>query len=191
MKKIKVFVFASGGGTNAEKLFQHFAGSERVEVSRLICNKAGAKVFERAEKFGVSTQLISNEEAANADFLVDLCAEADFIVLAGYLRKIPAGLIQSFEERIINIHPSLLPKYGGKNFYGERVHKAVLENNEKETGITIHYVNENFDEGRVIAQLYTKLNSGDDLASVQRKVQILEHAYFPFVVEQEVQKLEL
>ncbi|SFT64103.1 formyltetrahydrofolate-dependent phosphoribosylglycinamide formyltransferase [Lishizhenia tianjinensis] len=190
MKKIKVFVFASGGGTNAEKLFNYFKDSDRVEMSRMVCNKEGAKVFDRAAKFGVESTLITNEQAADSAFLIDLCKEADFIVLAGYLRKIPAGFIQQFPERIVNIHPSLLPKYGGKNFYGEKVHLAVLENKEKETGITIHYVNENFDEGRIIAQLHTKLEEKDDLAAVQRKVQILEHAYFPFVVEQEVLKIE-
>lgn len=190
MKKIKVFVFASGGGTNAEKLFSYFKDSDRVEMSRMVCNKEGAKVFDRALKFGVESTLISNEQAADSTFLIELCKEADFIVLAGYLRKIPAGFIQHFPERIVNIHPSLLPKYGGKNFYGEKVHLAVLANKEKETGITIHYVNENFDEGRIIAQLHTKLEESDDLAAVQRKVQILEHAYFPFVVEQEVLKIK-
>lgn len=190
MKKIKIFVFASGGGTNAEKIFTYFKDSEQVEISRMVCNKEGAKVFERAQNHGVETTLISNEQAADSAFLIDLCKSADFIVLAGYLRKIPAGFIQEFPERIVNIHPSLLPKYGGKNFYGEKVHLAVLENKEKETGITIHYVNENFDEGRIIAQLRTKLDEKDSLESVQKKVQILEHAYFPFVVEQEVLKLQ-
>lgn len=183
MNEKKIILFASGGGTNAEKIMEYLVGNTKIHITKVICNNPKAGVIEIASKFGVPTQLITNEEASNAAILNSFCKNTDLIVLAGYLRKIPKEFIQQFRDKIINLHPSLLPNYGGKGMYGAHVHKAVLENKEIETGITIHYVNENFDEGRIIAQFRTQLTKEDDLQSVQQKIQFLEHNYFPVVVE--------
>ncbi|MGB0932979.1 MAG: phosphoribosylglycinamide formyltransferase [Lishizhenia sp.] len=179
----KIVIFASGGGSNAEKIMEHFALSSEVQVAKIICNNPSAGVISKAKLFDVPVALISNEDAKNGNVLTTLCSDADLIVLAGYLRKIPSDFIAGLEERIVNLHPSLLPKYGGKGMFGAHVHEAVLANNEKETGITIHYVNENFDEGRIIAQFRTKLTNDDTLSSVQKKIQFLEHSYFPVVID--------
>ncbi len=179
----RIVIFASGGGSNAERIMQHFASTSTVEVVKVVCNNPKAGVISKAQALEVPVAVISNSDAANANLLGELCVGVDLIVLAGYLRKIPIDFIAKFNEKIINLHPSLLPNYGGKGMYGEHVHKAVLQNKEPETGITIHYVNENFDEGRIIAQFRTKLSHTETLSSVQSKIQFLEHSYFPFVIE--------
>lgn len=179
----RIVIFASGGGSNALKIMEYFASRSSVEVSKIVCNNPNAGVIEKANAFDVPVTLITNEDAANGDALKTLCNAADLIVLAGYLRKIPSSFIHEFEEKIVNLHPSLLPNYGGKGMFGVHVHKAVIANKEKETGITIHYVNENFDEGRIIAQFRTQLSDTESIASVQSKIQFLEHNYFPVVID--------
>lgn len=188
MKNGNIAIFASGTGSNALNLIQSYANHSVLNVAVVICNNPNAKVIELAKKEGISVCLITNEEAKNGDFLLKKMNQfsISWIVLAGYLRKIPSLLIQKFEERIINLHPSLLPKFGGKGMYGVNVHKAVLEAQEKETGITIHFVNEKFDEGRIIAQFRCKIDINDELLDIQHKISKLEQNFLPIVVEKTI-----
>jgi len=184
MAKIKLALFASGSGSNALKIMDFFSDSTEVEITFLLCNKKDAPVVKLARDKQIEVFVFSNEEVENGSFLVDFCQQKkiDVIILAGYLRKVPSELIQNFPERIINIHPSLLPKHGGKGMYGKFVHEAVLKNKDTETGITIHFVNEDFDKGRIIAQYSCAVSSKDTLEDVQRKIQELEHTYFSQVI---------
>jgi len=185
MAKIRIALFASGSGSNAMNLIRHFATNSSVEIAFVMSNKLDAAIVKNAASKRIQTLVFTNEEVANGELLVDVCKKysIDFIVLAGYLRLIPSELIKAFPERIINIHPALLPKYGGKNMYGDRVHQAVLAANECETGITIHYVNEEFDKGKVIAQYVCPVHETDSVEDVRASVQHLEHTFLPFVVE--------
>lgn len=186
MQDKKIAIFASGRGSNAVNIIQHFKSHETIHVALLISNRTDAFVVQAAEELGVKTMVLTNETAADASILIQICQEnaIDAVILAGYLRKIPVGFIQAFTDKIINIHPSLLPKYGGQGMYGDKVHEAVLQNKELETGITIHFVNEHFDEGRIIAQFHCSISQNDHLADIQSKIHHLEQAYFPFVIEQ-------
>lgn len=188
MKKHKVAIFASGTGSNAINLIRSFKQHSELEVAIVLCNNSNAEVIASSQNEGVSTVLISNEQANDTQFLLTNMQERgiDWVILAGYLRKIPSEFIQHFEERIINLHPSLLPKFGGKGMYGSNVHKAVLEAQESETGITIHFVNEKFDEGRIIAQFRCKVDKSDKLSDIQKKISRLEQNYLPFVVEKTI-----
>jgi len=185
MNKQRIAIFASGTGSNAVKLIKQFEGHPTIEVAFVLSNKEGAKVLSSATQLGVNAWYHSNEAVSNGEFLVRLMTEnkVDWIILAGYLRLIPSELIASFNGRIINLHPSLLPKYGGKGMYGRNVHEAVLANNENESGISIHYVNERFDEGAMIAQFYCHVASTDKIDDLEGKIRVLEHTYFPLVVE--------
>lgn len=185
VQKTKVAIFASGTGSNAVNLIRHFSGHEQIDVTFVLSNKEDAKVLSSARDLGVQTFYRSNDDVADAEVLKWLCKEADiqWIVLAGYLRKVPEAFIAAYGERIINLHPSLLPKFGGKGMYGSNVHKAVIENGEKESGITIHYVNEAFDEGRIIAQFHCWIDEGETVESLAAKIQWLEHSYLPIVIE--------
>jgi phosphoribosylglycinamide formyltransferase-1 len=188
MNKIRLALFASGTGSNALNIIDHFAGHQKVEVAFVLTNKADAPVVDKSQMRGVETVILNNELVSQADVLLKVCRQhrIDFIILAGYLRLIPSEFIEHFEERIINIHPSLLPKFGGKGMYGSRVHEAVLAAGEKESGISIHFVDSRFDEGRVIAQFSCEVDSSDTIETLSAKIQHLEHAYFPAVVEETV-----
>lgn len=188
MSKIKLALFASGTGSNALKIMDHFSSHPSVEIGFLLCNKKDAPVVQLSREKGVEVITATNEEVANGDFLSKICHEQkiDFIILAGYLRKIPSELLKNYTERIINIHPALLPKHGGAGMYGKYVHEAVLNVKDKETGITIHFVNEHFDEGRIIAQFHCEVDSSDTIETIQEKIQRLEHTYFSFVIEKTV-----
>ncbi len=188
MTKIKLALFASGSGSNALNIIDHFSNHSSVEIGFVLTNKNDAPVIEKANVKGVEVLVFSNDEVADGEFLSKVCLEKgiNFIILAGYLRKIPAELLHNYSEKMINVHPALLPKFGGQGMYGNNVHKAVIDAKETETGITIHYVNEHFDEGRKIAQFHCALNETDTVESVQAKVQRLEHAYFPFVIEKTI-----
>ena len=182
----KIAVFASGSGTNAQKLFEHFENHSQIKVDVLLSNKKDAYVLERAKKFGIETRVFNRDEFVNSQeielFLKQ--REIDLIVLAGFLWKIPESLVQAFSNRIINIHPALLPKYGGKGMYGMRVHEAVVEAGESETGITIHYVNERYDEGKVILQAKCRVLEGDSPEQVAQKVHELEYEFLAKTTEQ-------
>ncbi len=188
MQKKRIAIFASGKGSNALNIIDHFSDHKNIEVAVVITNKSEAPVVQNAKNKGVEVICLSNESAADASLLIDICSDhhVDFIVLAGYLRKIPAAFVSHFQDRIINIHPALLPKFGGKGMYGDFVHEAVLANEEKETGITIHFVNEQFDEGRILAQFYCPVSIGDTLEEIRKRVQQLEQRYFPIVIEQTI-----
>jgi phosphoribosylglycinamide formyltransferase-1 len=185
MGKIRIALFASGTGSNALNIADYFTGHPLVEVAFLLSNKKEAPVVARCKEKGIPVLTFSNEQVSDGDFLSEVCLNqgVDFIILAGYLRKIPVELLHHFDKKMINIHPSLLPKYGGKGMYGNYVHAEVLDKKEKETGITIHFVNEHFDQGQIIAQFRVALNEADTLETVQGKIQQLEHTYFPFVID--------
>lgn len=180
-----VWVFASGSGTNAEKIFMHFKGHPSVRITGLFCNNGQAGVLQKAEKSHIPTFLLPNDRLAESDNLLELLKAngVDYIILAGFLRKIPDNVIQAYSDRIINIHPALLPKFGGKGMYGMHVHRAVKEASEKETGITIHLVNEHYDEGRILFQASTQIGANDTPEDISKKVQELEHAHFARVCE--------
>lgn len=183
----RIAIFASGSGTNAENIIRYFQKNDKITVVRVLSNKKDAKVLERAEKLNVST-LYFNKNDFNVDNTVlnVLQKEADFIVLAGFLWKVPEAIIKAFPNKIVNIHPALLPKYGGKGMYGMHVHEAVKKNGEKETGITIHYVNENYDEGSIIFQKRVLIYPEDTPETIAAKVHELEYEYFPKVIEDTV-----
>lgn len=187
----RIAVFASGSGTNAENIIRHFQKSEVAVVVRVLTNNKDAKVLQRTKNLNINTFVFDRKDFVEEDTVFQLLkGEADFIVLAGFLWKVPPKIIEAFPQKIINIHPALLPKYGGKGMYGMHVHEAVKENNEKETGITIHYVNEQYDQGAVIFQKSVAVADVDTAAMIAAKVHELEHAYFPKVIEELLLKHE-
>ena len=191
MRKHRLAIFASGNGSNAVRLIDYFENHESIETPVVLTNNKNAGVIERLENTPVKTLIIDNKQADDGECLINLMKEneIDFIVLGGYLRKIPAALISIYQNKIINIHPALLPKYGGKGMYGIHVHQAVKEANEPETGITIHLVNQNYDEGRILAQHMTSLSQDDNAIDIQRKVQGLEHEWFPKEIEKYIDNI--
>lgn len=184
MKKQRLAIFASGTGSNALNIIRFFKQSKLVEVGFVLSNKNDAPIVKSALQEGVEVEVVSNQDVESAQRIMELCASKsiDYIVLAGFLRKIPKELIEQYPNKIVNIHPSLLPKYGGKGMYGERVHKAVLENREKESGITIHFVNEEFDQGKIIAQFACAIDNSETLETLQQKIHKLEHENYPSVI---------
>ncbi|HEU4470651.1 MAG TPA: phosphoribosylglycinamide formyltransferase [Flavisolibacter sp.] len=190
-RTVKLAIFASGAGSNAQKLIEFFSPPALAEVSLIVCNKQGAGVIQIAEKSGIPVLMIEKERFFRGDgHLADLqSAGIDLVVLAGFLWKIPQSLIDAFPRRIINIHPALLPKYGGKGMYGAFVHQAVIGAGELQSGITIHYVDEHYDNGDIIFQTACPVLEGDTPEDLARRVHELEHAHYPRVVEEEVKKL--
>ena len=186
---IHVAIFASGAGSNARKIIEYFEGGvadlkTRIKVSLIVCNVPGAGVLEIAKEKGIPTLLINKEEFARTGYVESLRnADIHFIVLAGFLWKVPAVLVNAYPRSIINIHPALLPKYGGKGMYGARVHEAVIAARENESGITIHWVNEQYDEGAIIFQATCLVESGDTPAMLANKIHALEHAHFAPTIE--------
>lgn len=181
----RIVIFASGSGTNAENIFKYFQSNKTAIVTHVLSNNEHAKVFDRCERLSIDASLFDKESFTKDDTVLNfLQVEADIIVLAGFLWRIPAKIVEAFPNKIINIHPALLPKYGGKGMYGMHVHKAVKENNESETGITIHYVNENYDEGAIIFQAKTSISSEDSPETIAQKVHELEYEHFPKVIEE-------
>jgi len=181
----QIVILASGSGSNAENIICYFKENPLVRVAAVLTNKKTAKVLERCERLGVPGYYFNKKAFSGSNSLVNMLKglNADLFVLAGFLWKIPSGLMDAFPNKIINIHPALLPKYGGKGMYGGRVHRAVKDDLELETGITIHYVNENYDEGAIIFQAKTKISPTDDVATIAKKVHGLEHEHFPRVIE--------
>lgn len=185
MKK-RIVIFASGSGTNTENIIKYFQRTQFAEVVLVLSNKKDAKVLERAEKLAVKAVSFTKDALfAESGVLKSLKEiKPDIIVLAGFLLKFPEIILKEFPNMVINIHPALLPKYGGKGMYGNFVHQAVLKNREVETGITIHYVNENYDEGAIISQKKIKLSENDSVEMIAEKVHQLEHEWFPKVIEE-------
>lgn len=182
---IRTAILASGSGTNAQKLMEHFAAHTAVEIALVACDRPGAGVQQRAWDMGVPYFLFNGTDLRDGVVQRELEAlRIDLIVLAGFLRLLPVALVRVWPDRILNIHPSLLPKYGGKGMYGDRVHQAVLAAGEKESGITIHVVNERYDEGRVLFQAKCPVLPGDGVDQLAERVHALEHANYPCVVEE-------
>ena len=180
----RVVIFASGSGSNAENIINYFQNSEKISVVKVYCNKKEAGVFNRCKRLKKDCEWFSREDFSQKNTLLNkLEQEADFIILAGFLWKIPEPIVKAFPNKIINIHPALLPKYGGKGMYGMHIHKAVKQQNETETGITIHYVNENYDEGAIIFQEKTAVSKEDSPEMIAEKIHLLEQRYFPRVIE--------
>lgn len=188
MNKHRLAIFASGQGSNAVNIMRYFKGHAQAEVAVIVTNNSSAGVIAHAGDYNVPVQVISNDEAANSEFLVHLCSEkqVDRIILAGYLRMIPAEFARAYDKRIINIHPSLLPKFGGKGMYGDRVHQAVIASGEKESGITVHYVNAAYDEGEIIGQVSCQVEINETPESLKEKISALERANFPKMIEQTI-----
>ncbi len=181
----RIAIFASGSGTNAENLIAHFKHVKDVEISLIVCNKSKAYVVQRAKNKQIPCLIIDNGYIDNSNKLqkeLDFW-RIDWIVLAGFLKKIPSELILQYPDKIVNIHPALLPKYGGKGMYGKKVHQAVKNNKDKETGITIHYVNEAYDEGPVIFQASCSVDESDSVEDIAKKVHALEYEHFPLILE--------
>ncbi len=194
---IPIALFASGAGSNAEKIIahQHLAGNRAnniYKVGLVVCNKPGAGVLQIAAKNNIDTLLIEKERFFNGDGYLEILKEQgiQFIVLAGFLWKIPISLIQAYPGKIINIHPALLPKYGGKGMYGSKVHEAIIAAGDKESGISIHYVDEIYDHGSVIFQASCNITAADTPATLAQKIHLLEHRYYPEVIEDLLLKMQ-
>ena len=184
MKK-NIAIFASGSGSNAENIIRYFQKSDSVEVSLVLSNKSDAYVLERAHRLKVPCNVFTKEDWIAGDEILAVLQEyrIDFIVLAGFLVRVPDLLLHAYPDKIINIHPALLPKFGGKGMYGDRVHQAVVAAGEKESGITIHYINEHYDEGAIIFQASCPVLPSDTPEEVASKVHALEYAHYPHVIE--------
>ncbi|WP_425076307.1 phosphoribosylglycinamide formyltransferase [Psychroserpens sp. S379A] len=181
----RIVIFASGSGTNAENLIKFFHNRENASVIQVLTNNPHAKVLDRAKKLKVSALSFNKIAFTETNDVLDILTstQPDLIVLAGFLWKFPEHILNEFPNKVINIHPALLPKYGGKGMYGMNVHKAIVANNEKESGITIHYVNEHYDEGAIIFQAKCEVSSKDSPEDVAAKIHELEMEHFPKVVE--------
>jgi phosphoribosylglycinamide formyltransferase-1 len=191
--KKRIAIFASGSGSNAQKIMEHFKKSNDAEVALVLTNNPYGYVLQRADNFEIPSHIFDKEEFYNSNKIITLLQNLNInlIVLAGFLWLVPENLLKTYPNKIINIHPSLLPSYGGKGMYGEKVHQAVLDAKEQESGITIHFVSENFDEGEVIHQSKFKIEKGDDLKMLKFKAQQLEHLYFPKIIEGLIKKMKM
>lgn len=185
MKK-NIAIFASGSGTNAENIIRYFQENDLIRVALVLSNRSDAYVLERAHRLQVPSEVFLKEDWVSGEQILALLHEyhIDFIVLAGFLVRVPERLLHAYPDKIINIHPALLPKFGGKGMYGDRVHEAVVAAGEKESGITIHYINEHYDEGNAIFQATCPVLPTDSPDDVAKKVHALEYEHFPQVIEQ-------
>jgi len=183
--KKRIAIFASGSGSNAQKILEYFKDNKFAEVSIILSNNPDAYVLQRADNFETPAHVFDREDFYKTDHIVELLKDLqiDLVVLAGFLWLIPTNLINEFPNKIINIHPALLPSFGGKGMYGDRVHQAVLEAKEEESGISIHYVNEKFDEGEIIYQAKYKIEPEDNVELIRFKGQQLEHLHYPKIIE--------
>lgn len=184
MNKCKLAIFASGSGSNAEAIIKHFIAYPGIEVSIIYSNNADAFVLERAKKYNIPAKVFNRSELVNPNFKEQLIAgDYDLLILAGFMWLVPPEIVSAFNNKIINIHPALLPKYGGKGMYGHFVHDAVVLNKETESGITIHYVNEDYDEGDIIFQAKCEVLAIDTADSLANKIHLLEHQHYPVVIQ--------
>lgn len=187
----KLAILASGSGTNAEKIIEYFASSEEAKVEIVLSNNAEAQVLERAHRLGVDSFVFDRQMFRSGEVLEELERRSiDFIILAGFLWLVPLEITRRYANRIVNIHPSLLPKYGGKGMYGDNVHRAVVEAGESVTGITIHKLNEEYDGGDIIAQFEVALSPDDGVEQVADKVHALEYEHYPRVIEEYIRSME-
>jgi phosphoribosylglycinamide formyltransferase 1 len=186
----KLAVFASGSGTNAENIIQYFQNKPRINVSCICSNRPDAFVIERAKNHQIPVLVFNRDEFYNTSLVLHYLKDQniDWIILAGFMWLVPNYLIENYPGRIINIHPALLPKFGGKGMYGHHVHQAVIDNKESDSGITIHYVNQEYDRGQTIFQATCKVDANDTPESLAAKVHQLEYEHFPRIIEQEILK---
>ena len=187
----KIAIFASGNGTNAENIIQYFSNTSNIQIRLIVCNKPEAGVLSIAQKHNIPVLLIHKERFFYGDAYVRELKDCgiDLIVLAGFLWKIPSLLINGFQNGIINIHPALLPKFGGKGMYGQFVHEAVIAQKAKETGITIHLVDEIYDNGRIIFQKSMPVSENETPSSIAKKIHVLEYRYYPEIIETYLKEL--
>ncbi len=180
-----IAIFASGSGSNAQRIIEYFEQRQDIKVKVLLANRPDAYALERAKKLGIPTFVFSREDFFSSDRVLEYLKEnsVDWIVLAGFLWLIPQNLLKNYPDRIINIHPALLPAYGGKGMYGSKVHQAVITAKEKESGISIHYINERYDEGEMIYQAKCLIEPGDTPESLAEKIHRLEHEHFPVIID--------
>lgn len=186
----KIAIFASGSGSNAENITTHFKQNNDVYVEHIFCNCKNAFVIERAKKLDIPYTIFNREDLYKSNKIIEslIALKIDYIILAGFLWLVPSVLVEQFPNKIINIHPALLPNYGGKGMYGMNVHKSIIENKETESGITIHFVNNNYDEGDILFQAKCRIDENDTAESLAEKIHQLEQKYFPTVIEQTIEK---
>ncbi|QSE97805.1 phosphoribosylglycinamide formyltransferase [Fulvivirga lutea] len=187
---IRLAIFASGSGSNAQNIAEYFSESNDIEVSLILSNNSKAYVLERAHKLDIPTAIFSRDSFYKSEEILKVLAnnKIDFIILAGFMWLVPRYLVEAYPNKILNIHPALLPNFGGKGMYGDHVHKAVKAAGETESGITIHYVNEKYDEGNIIFQAKCQLTSSDTPETIAEKVHALEYEHYPKVIETVIQK---
>jgi len=187
-ESINLSVFASGSGTNAENIIKYFSGHKNINVNLVLSNKPYAGVLKRAQKLNVPAFVFDKNMVDSPGKMLEVLQSfnTDWIILAGYLWLVPKYLIDAYHQRILNIHPALLPKHGGKGMYGHHVHRSVLENNEKETGITIHYIDDAYDRGEIVFQAKCPVYGSDNVETLAQRVHELEYKYFPKVIEDTV-----
>jgi phosphoribosylglycinamide formyltransferase-1 len=187
-----IAVFASGSGTNAQNIAEYFMATGDIRVSLILTNRPDAFVLERAKNLGIPYLVFNRIEFYESEIILDTLQrnKIDFIVLAGFLWLIPDYLLKAYSRKIINIHPALLPKYGGKGMYGDKVHQAVIESGDQQTGITIHYVNDHYDEGEIIFQDNFNILPEDTAESIAQRVHALEYKHFPRVIEEAIRKVD-
>ncbi|MDR0874387.1 MAG: phosphoribosylglycinamide formyltransferase [Prevotellaceae bacterium] len=183
---MNIAIFASGSGSNAERIIRYFEENNAVHFPLILSSNPNAYVLERAKTLGVPTVVFTRQELNETDKILQVLQqnEIDFIVLAGFLQKIPDNLITAYPNKIINIHPALLPKYGGKGMYGHHIHEAVIANAEAESGITIHYINEHYDEGNIIFQTRCALTPADTPDTLAEKIHQLEYEFYPQIISE-------
>lgn len=187
-----IAIFASGNGTNAENIAEYFSKNEKIKVALIVSSRANAGVHERARRLGIPSLTLPKADFIAGEPVLQVLREyrIDFVVLAGFMCLVSEPLLRAFPNRIVNIHPALLPKFGGKGMFGHHVHEAVVAAGEKESGITIHYINEQYDEGQIVFQASCPLIPEDTPDTVAAKVHALEYRYYPQVIEQIIGKIE-
>ncbi len=187
---VNLAIFASGNGSNAENIVKYFTPYNTIRVDSIFTNKVDAYVLERANRLDIPSFYFNNTDFRTGDRILEIlhARHIDYIILAGFLLKIPSNLIMAYPQKIINIHPALLPKYGGKGMYGDNVHRAVKEAGESKSGISIHLVNEHYDDGAIIFQAQCKLEPSDTISQIAAKVHKLEYQYFPIAIEDYINK---
>jgi phosphoribosylglycinamide formyltransferase-1 len=192
MKYRKIAIFASGSGTNAQRIIEYFSGNPAISVAMILSNKPDAYVLVRAKNLNVPAVVFDRHSFYETGEISGMLANngIDLIVLAGFLWLVPVDLIRAYRSRIINIHPALLPKYGGKGMYGARVHEAVIQSGDKESGISVHYVNEKYDEGDIIFQAKCNVLPGDTPDTLAQRIHQLEYKYYPEVIEKLIKELK-
>ena len=190
--KINIAIFGSGNGSNAQRISEYFANNKEIEVSTFIVNKKNAYMIERAKNLGIPCRIFDRNDFYHTNNVINYLQEMniDIVVLAGFLWLVPENIIQAFPHRIINIHPALLPLYGGKGMYGMNVHQTVINNKESESGITIHFVDEKYDEGTTIFQAKCKISPEDTAETLAQKIHLLEYEHFPMVIEQVITTIQ-